>query len=139
LIESFGYRVQRTDFSDSFINYLKSNGKDVSRLDLLTDPLPTSDLIFASAVLLHFKRSDIGSIFFKINNALENNGRFVFSIKGGSGENVISQGGVEARFFSYFRVDELVMALDSQGFTIHDLVVSGSKPTWIQITAIKRN
>lgn len=139
LIESFGYRVQRSDFSESFINYLKENGKDVLDLDLLTDPLPQSDMIFASAVLLHFKRNDLGSIFFKINNALNNNGRFVFSLKGGSGQEVVSQSGMGERFFSYYRVDELISLLDSNRFRVYDLTVSGSKPTWIQITAIKHS
>jgi len=138
-IESLGYTVKRSDFSDSFIDYLKSNGHQATRLDLLTDQLPTSDLVFASAVLLHFKRSDLGSILFKINSALASNGRLVFSVKGGSGQEIVSQGGLGDRFFNYWRVDELVCLLDSNCFDIFDLKVGGSKPTWVQISAVKRN
>ena len=54
-IESHGYRVERTDATKSFVEFLRKHGHDAKVLNALTDELGGPyDMALANAVLLHF-------------------------------------------------------------------------------------
>jgi len=56
-MEDKGFVVDRTDAARSFIEYLKTQGKTARLLNALTDDFGgPCDMVYASAVLLHFTR-----------------------------------------------------------------------------------
>lgn len=138
-IESLGWRVIRSDASFQFFLYLKDKSPEAIFLDVLEDEIPRSDVVFASAVFLHFRKDDFFFVLRKVNKSLRENGRLIFTMKAGSGEMVIEESGVGPRFFSFYMPSDIIYLLDQAGFSIRDIEVVGLHPTWIQVAASKRS
>lgn len=141
-MESLGYRVQRTDASTGFVNLLQKQGHDAKQLNALTDPLPGNlDMVFASAVLLHFTREEAGAVINKVYAALNANGRFVFSLKIGDGEETSAAKLGAPRYFCYWQAPDIEKVLRDAGFDNVQISTAGDyrsdKPYWLLISASK--
>src|SRR5690348_16056940 len=102
-MEGQGFKVERTDVTPAFVTLLKQQGHEARILDALHDPLHNDyDMIFASAVLLHFTREEAALVIDKVFGALKTDGRFVFSLKQVDGEAWEQEKLGAPRFFCYW-------------------------------------
>jgi len=141
-MESLGYAVQRTDASSSFVKLLQEQGNDAQLLNVLSSPLPAGlDMVFASAVLLHFTRDEARAVIAKVYDSLNANGRFVFSLKIGDGEETTDAKLGAPRYFCYWQALDIEKELRAAGFTAVKIVAAGDyrsdKPYWLLISAVK--
>ncbi len=141
-MESLGYRVQRTDASRGFVDFLRKQGHDAQLLDAIHDPLPSGlEMIFASAVLLHFSRDETAAVISKVFGALNDGGRFAFSLKIGDGEQTTDAKLGAPRFFCYWRAPDIEKVLKNAGFAEVNITMAedhrSDKPYWLLINAIK--
>lgn len=141
-MESQGYRVQRTDASAGFVSLLQKQGHDAKLLNALTDPLPSNlDMVFASAVLLHFTREEAGEVIRKVYAALRDHGRFVFSLKIGDGEETSDAKLGAPRYFCYWQAPAIEKVLADAGFDNVKITTAGdpraNRPYWLLISASK--
>jgi len=118
-IESFGFEVERTDATLSFVNLLQGQGYSAHEFNILTDAFSTQyDLVFANAVFLHFTPQELEKTFEKIHTALNKNGVLAFSVKRGEGEEWTTAKLERPRYFCYWTVTALCQKLESARFEI---------------------
>lgn len=118
-IESFGFKVERTDATESFVTFLREQGRFARRFNILTDPFEDQyDLIFANAVFLHFTPVELEIVLQKIHSSLKNNGILAFSVKKGEGEEWTSEKLGEPRYFCYWDRDRMIFLLKKVGLEI---------------------
>lgn len=141
-LESLGYRVQRTDASQGFVQYLQAQGKQAELLNVLTDELPADcDLIHANAVFLHFTKPEFTTAAKKVFAALKAGGHFSLSLKRGDGQETTSSKLNAPRYFRYWQPAEAEAELERAGFS--GVVIDASddwrpeKPEWLFMTAEK--
>lgn len=140
-IEGLGYRVERTDAVDSFINYLKEQGHEARKLNVLTDAIGGGyDVVFADAVMLHFTAEEFIDITHKIYRALNEDGRFVFCVKAGEGDEW-THNMSDPRFFHYWKQDDLNSTLESLGFSEVEIMPTikddARRQPWLLVIAVK--
>jgi 2-polyprenyl-3-methyl-5-hydroxy-6-metoxy-1,4-benzoquinol methylase len=142
---SKGYKMELTDASQGFVDYLHKAGKTARLLNVLTDDLGAGyDMVFADAVFLHFTEKDLGRILAKVNSALKPNGVIVFSLKAGTGEEVTSRKLNVPRYFRYWEADKISKLLIASGFTNVEIGTiddyrGKERPSWLLINAIKQS
>jgi len=118
-IESLGYHIEISDAADSFIEYLKSRGRDAVKFNLITDDFAKKyDFILAIAVLLHLTKPEVIAAVKKIYDALNWGGVFVFSIKTGDGEEFVDNDFGAKRYFNYYQPDEILNVVRNAGFSV---------------------
>lgn len=118
-MEDAGFKVDRTDVASSFVEFMKSKGKNARLLDALTDDFPVhADMIYANAVLLHFDDTQTKQVLHKVHKCLSPNGYFAFSVKIGEGESWSESKLGMPRFFNYWSAEKLKEVLRSSGFKI---------------------
>lgn len=121
-IESKGYRLERTDATQGFVDLLKNRGYTARLLNILTDPIEGSyDLLFANAVFLHFRIEELEIVIKKIHQALNSEGLLSFSVKHGEGEEWSSSKVGRPRFFHYWQKDSIITFLKNHGFEVLEL------------------
>lgn len=121
-IQQQGFRVECTDASQGFLDYLRGNGFEARLFNALTDPLAKDyDLILANAVLLHFSRSEFQVVLSKMAGALKPGGRFAFSLKQGEGEDWSTMKLNAPRYFCYWQPEHLPPLLQKAGFDRWDV------------------
>lgn len=85
-LEKAGLSVRRTDITQAFIDFQRSRGKDVDRLDAISDDLGGPyDAVVCLHVLQHVESHDLDGVLVKIAAALRPGGRFLVSIPLGEG------------------------------------------------------
>lgn len=85
-LEKAGLTVRRTDITQAFIDFQRSRGKDVDRLDVINDDLGGPyDAVVCLHVLQHVESHDLDAVLAKIAAALRPGGRFLVSIPVGEG------------------------------------------------------
>lgn len=142
-IESLGYTLERTDATRAFVDLLISKGHAARVFNAITDDiLDKYDLIFADAVLLHFTPEETRAVIRKISNALQDEGKFVFSLKQGKGEELTDYKLGATRYFCFWQQDTISQVLRECGFdSVHITVAEDyrgtSKPAWLMIEAVK--
>ena len=118
-MESQGFKVDRTDAANSFVDYLRSQGQQARLLNALTDDFGGPyDMVFANAVLLHFTIEQTKTVLRKTKDALKPGGLFAFSVKIGEGAGWSHAKLKDARFYTYWQEQPLKEMLESQGFAI---------------------
>lgn len=139
--ESKGYRVDRTDVVEGFVDLLTKQGHKARQLNALTDELGANfDMVFANAVFLHFTIEELKEVLAKTHTALNENGILVFSVKRGSGSKWSEDKLGAPRFFQYWELEPLEQLLKEENFAV---VESGSKRSehrnqdWLHIIARK--
>lgn len=113
-IESFGYKVDRSDVTESFINYLNSNGFECKKFNAIKDNFKNYYAIFANAVFLHFTKDELIKVLNKIHFSLENNGILAFSVKCGNGEEWEDKKLSDKRYFNYWKPEEIKFLLKNK-------------------------
>ena len=133
--ESKDIKIIRSDVSQSFLDYNKSNGHEIIRFNSLnTFCVDKQDLIFANAVLLHFNNSEFVLALKNIYKSLNEEGIFAFSVKKGFGDEVISDKMNSPRYFNYWQESDLEKILKQNGFEVCSLE---SDEKWIQVICKK--
>lgn len=123
-IESLGYKIDRSDVVDGFIELQQKAGHAVHKFNVLTDSLPnTYDLIIASAVFLHFTEEQFVVALENVRNHLNENGMFVLSVKEGVGEEYSTHKMHAKRYFRYWQEDELREKLIANNFTVEKIAL----------------
>ena len=118
-IESKGFIIDRTDAAESFVEYMRSNGKEARLLDALTDSFGTNyDMIYANAVLLHFAPEQSLKVIQKAYESLNNNGLLAFSVKIGNGSEWSSSKLNAPRYFNYWAENDLREIISKTSFEI---------------------
>lgn len=143
-LEEQGFTVQRTDATPAFVELLNSQGFDAKHFNAIEDEMPPNqDLIVANAVLLHFTQEQTAGVIEKTYDALNENGKFAFSLKQGEGDSWIEEKLGTPRYFAYWKYDEMQQVLQEVGFK--DVNINGdseghgaSKDSpWLMVVATK--
>jgi threonyl-tRNA synthetase len=134
-IESNGFKVNRTDYSQSFIDYQKSKGKEIGQYNALGKATKKQyDLVFADAVLLHFNDQEFDNALININQSLAENGLFAFTLKKGEGSQMIVDKMESPRYFKFWQKDELENILAQKGFETEVVLEDDN---WLMVIAKK--
>lgn len=116
-IESFGFKVDRTDATEAFVVYLQGQGHLARRFNILTDPFAAQvDLVFANAVFLHFTPQEFELVLQKIHAALKPDGILAFTVKKGAGEEWTNAKLGQPRYFCYWDQEKLTSLLQKTRF-----------------------
>lgn len=118
-IESFGFKVERTDATESFVTFLREQRNSARKFNILTDAFCAQyDLVFANAVFLHFTPEELELALIKIHGALKNNGILAFSVKKGKGAEWTTAKLGKPRYFCYWESNKMLAQLKRAGFEI---------------------
>lgn len=118
-IESFGYKVERTDATGAFVTVLQKKGHAACLFNILTDPLTARyDLVFANAVFLHFTPEELKTVLQKICAALTNDGLLAFTVKHGHGEEWTSAKLGHPRYFCFWKEEDILSLLNRTQFDL---------------------
>ena len=141
--ESLGYKMELSDASQGFVDHLTKNGKTARLLNAITDDLGSGyDMVFADAVFLHFNPEQLEEVLRKIFDALRPNGRIVFSMKAGSGEEVTDRKLDVNRYFCYYQANDIKKLLVKTGFANIEIETIDDyrgkvRPDWLLVNANK--
>ncbi len=134
-----GLEVIRTDAVEKFVEYQKSLGHAAEKLNILDDALSYDayDGVFANGVLLHANESGCAYAIRAINNSLKNGGFVALSFKNGVGEKIESEKVGGARYFKFWKQNDVSSLLNKSGFDV--LTVSESEDgKWLYVIAQKK-
>lgn len=117
-LEDHGLRVRRTDAAGSFVSRLRARGLQADVLDILTgDPGGPWDLIWASAVFLHFTAAELTQVL-DITAAAAPGGYLAFTVKEGDGADWSTAKLDRPRYFTYWRESALRELLNASPWRI---------------------
>lgn len=90
---------------------------DVTKVDF---PASSFDGIWAEAVLLHLKRTDVPKVLKRFYKILKPGGLIHIYVKRGKGESYVKEelSGWKERFYTYFNKKEIVQTIKDAGFKI---------------------
>lgn len=141
-IDSLGYSVERTDAAKSFVDRLNKRGFKARMFNILNDNFDAQyDVVFASAVFLHFTRDEMQNVLRKVYRALNPGGRVSFTVKQGEGECWSDAKLGLPRYFCFWQEQQLKDVLVSCGYEDVSITVGSSMRKndsgWLQVIAIK--
>jgi SAM-dependent methyltransferase len=141
-LEGLGVRVRRTDITPAFVDLLRARGHDADVLDPLHDDLGGPwDGVWANAVLLHVRRSDLPVVLARLHDATRAGGTLGLTLKEGDGESWSTHGNVPApRLFTFWREDPLRAVLEGSGWRVDAVTsrVAGNGQAWLSGLATAR-
>jgi SAM-dependent methyltransferase len=118
-MEDLGFKVQRSDASKAFVDYLNTQGFSAVYYDVLYSKLIQQyQAVYAHAVFLHFPLLEFRKALMTVYEGLRPNGLFCFSMKLGDFEGWREKGLSGKRYFKYWTVKDLTKELHSAGFSI---------------------
>ena len=124
VLEDAGLTVRRTDATQAFIDFQAQRGKEVDRLDAITDDFGGPyDAVVALAVLQHLPPSDLPSVLAKIAAALTPGGQLLVAVPLGEGV----EWEVGASGNRYY------VALRSEAEFLAELAQAGLVPDWSEL------
>ena len=135
-LERRGLVVRRTDITPAFVDLMRADGYDADVLDPLVDELGGPyDGIWASAVLLHLSRDEMGVVLGRLHACTVPGGTLYASLKEGDGEIWSTHGHVSRpRMFRYWREEALRAALEAAGWQVRTLRrTQGPRDMWIDV------
>jgi len=136
-LEARGLVVRRTDITPAFVDLMRAAGHHADVLDPLVDDLGGPyDGVWASAVLLHLSREEMGVVLGRLHACTVAGGTLYASLKEGDGAALSTHGHVSRpRLFTYWREDPLRAALDAAGWRVRTLRhTQGSRDAWIDVS-----
>lgn len=138
-METMGYKVHRTDATQSFVDLLKRQGHEAQLLNAITDDFGgLYAMVFANAVLLHFTPDETSKVLAKAHSSLDTEGVLAFTVKQGDGEEWTEAKLNAPRYFCYWQADDLRKIVSDTGFEIEDLSQGTTKNAqWLQVIAKK--
>jgi len=132
-----GYKVTASDFSEKFVQVLRSNGLDAVLFNAKTDKIDNAvDAIYANAVFVHFTYDELKSFLQRASSSLAGAKIIYFSVIKGDGverRGPSSTGLGMLRDFQYYTEDDLRKILMDCGYKILDLSLRDGK--WIQVVS----
>ncbi len=139
-----GLKVTGTDVSDVLIKLAQKQIPKATFIceDILKSKFPknTFDGIWAHAILLHLKRTDVPKAIKKFHSILKPGGILHIRVKKGTGEEFVKEklSGWNERFYTYFSKTEMEKLLKKEGFKILDSQIIPDElkrpnVTWIMI------
>jgi predicted TPR repeat methyltransferase len=135
-IESKGFKVNRTDAAQGFVDLMAQQGHHAQLLNVITDEFGENlDMIFANAVLLHLSPGQTEKVIAKAYKSLKPGGVFAFSVKQGEGSGWSQEKLNAKRYYKYWTESELKSQLVRANFKQIDL--SNSTDKWLQVIAKK--
>lgn len=139
-IESKGYKVDRTDASQEFVNLMKLEGEDAKLLSILTDNIVAHyDVVLAEAVFLHFTTTELTVVLKKIFDSLTDGGLLIFTLKKGSGSKIEREKMNGPRFFQYWQeksITDVLTRLKYDQIIIEKIGdYRSSKLDWLMVSA----
>lgn len=118
-IESKGYKVDRSDAAQAFVDYMHDMGHEAQTINALTDDFGGPyDTIYANAVLLHFTPEQCKTVLKHIHDSLNADGLLSFSVKIGEGSVWSDRKLKSSRFFTYWQEQPLKRLLSENGFDV---------------------
>jgi SAM-dependent methyltransferase len=136
-IDSLGYKVTRSDVANSFIDYNRAAGKEIIKLNAITDQIVGKyDLILAMAVFLHFNTQEFEIALKNVHQALNKDGLFLIGLKNGYGERLSSDKFEAQRYYKYWDQQSIQTKLEDFGFAILTNQLSHENK-WIRIVCKK--
>jgi len=133
---SRGFAVTPTDAALSFVRELQHRGLPAYQLNVLTDELPPADVIYANAVFLHLTRTELAETLSKCRGALRPQGRLVFTLKRGAGEEWSEDKLGAPRYFVYWEAPALTALLQGAGFSSVSIAEEwNGSSSWLMVTA----
>ena len=119
LLEAKGLTVARSDATVAFLDMMRARGVSARRLNLLTDglggPWPG---IYANAVFLHLRDTELPLVLRKIATATAEDGLLAFTVKEGDGSAWTTDKIRQPRFFQYWREPTLRSLLLETGWDV---------------------
>ena len=133
-----GYaNVTVTDAFDAAVDALQEQGfAKVKKFNALTDELEDEyDLIFASAVFLHFTEREFRLTLDKLRGNLGKSGLLAFTVKQGEGEEWSSEKMDAPRFFHYWQKETLGETVQSRGYKVVEIAMNEEfSQKWLAVT-----
>ncbi|MFZ1258279.1 MAG: methyltransferase domain-containing protein [Candidatus Saccharimonas sp.] len=135
--ESQGYSIVRSDGAQSFVDMSHARGVAMAKFDVVADVFAQSyDAVLAINVMQHLKKDEAIVAFGKIYAALNQRGRFIFTITIGDGNSEIHNRQTGGYYFLNWPVESLRQALVAAGFSIISMQEVGYK-NWMNIVVEK--
>ncbi|MEK7594501.1 MAG: methyltransferase domain-containing protein [Patescibacteria group bacterium] len=136
-LQEAGYEVTASDYSEKFVQVLKSNGLDAILFNAKTDKIDNSvDAIYANAVFVHFTHDEFKGFLQRASSSLTGAKIIYLSVIKGDGaerRGPSTAGSAMVRDFQYYTDDDLRKILTDCGYNILDLSLRDDK--WIQVVA----
>jgi predicted TPR repeat methyltransferase len=118
-MEAAGFNVDRTDAALAFVEYMKQDGHKARVLNALSDDYGGPyDMVYANAVLLHFRTEEVEEVLGRAYAALKSDGLFSFSVKTGEGSGWTNVKLGAPRYFSYWSEEQLRGLLENAKFKV---------------------
>lgn len=139
-LTSKGFTVTVSDVTNSFLNELRAKGYSAQQLNIIESAANERyDVVYASAVFLHFTIEDFRLALRNVNHSLKPGGCLAFNVIEGQGERTVTtEHGQLKRYFHYYESDELGRELSGAGFSVLDMRKSAyHDKTWIYVTCKK--
>ncbi|HVF16479.1 MAG TPA: methyltransferase [Steroidobacteraceae bacterium] len=139
-LEAKGIRVERTDVTQSFIDFQSKRGKRVTRLDVINDAIEEQyDGILCLYVLQHVARPLIDDVLAKFSRALHLHGTVLIGLREGTGD--VREVGTSTGVYhiSLWPQREFIDRLARAGLVAEQShTFSGSDGEWLIVLARKR-
>lgn len=137
-LTQLGYKVDVTDATPGFVDYMNQNGYAASKLDIVDEvPAMHYDMVLALAVFLHFTDEDLNKALGHVCECLNDGGIFTFTLKRGMGEEWGNTKLGGERYYNYKEREDVEKMLDAAGLTIVD-DLSHEDDAWLYIVARKQ-
>lgn len=121
----YGLSVDGLDLSDELLAIAKKINPSLTFTQGDMRKLPYRDNkfegVFAKASLLHIPKKDMPKVINEIKRVLKPSGIVHIAIKGGEGEGELTEndyGYMYSRFFSYWKMEDILKILKDSGFTV---------------------
>lgn len=112
-------KVDCTDASNAFVDYMRALGLHAKLLDVLKDDYPKGyDLVYASALLVHFDDAETTQILAKCHSALNDRGVLAIRTKEGNKAEWTTEKMGAPRFMRYWVQADLEHTIKQAGFRI---------------------
>lgn len=117
-LEEAGLTVRRTDITQAFIDLQRARGKEIDRLDAISDEFGGPyDGVVVIAVLQHVQPDDVRGVLAKVAAALRTGGRLLVAVRLGEGDGWEAGGSGNDYYRSLWSEDEFIDELGKVGLT----------------------
>lgn len=130
-LQKAGYDVLASDFVQSFVDTLKTQGLNALYLDAKNDPIPSGfDAVYANAVFVHFSPEEVRLFLKKAKISLQNEKILFISVLKGEGSERSARGRGFERDFHYYTLTSLTLLMNEEGFDL--IAAKDDNDKWLQ-------
>ncbi len=130
-----GYKVTTTDFSEKFVDAIRSKGIEAAIFDAKKDVLPEGyNAVYANAVFVHFDTSELSYFLAQAAEKLEKPQLIFLSVIEGESQERRSGSNISfERDFQDYTEDQLRDLLSHAGFNVNHMELVDGR--WLQVVA----